>query len=332
MESMSSPEGTARPSQVTFAGWGIAVAALLLLISVFDAMANLRSVDMREAIERAVTTGSAQGLGLSVEDATEILRWSLFVTGFATVAAGILGVFVLQRNKAARIGLTVAAVPIVLAALVTALDALASGRTAAHPTTAYDTLPLNDSRLLGVRIRNATIVNGRGVAPFTGDIGLATARSVTTKDGRRTSGVAARIADVGDLRVYGALDGLEGEDRIVAAIDGCDHQSRGPEIDPEPHVPPGASPVEHTAGRCRSRSKGSVRRWRGPGPPALRASRLGDRDRSAFRRAADRCRAPRDNPPADPSSNCRATSTFFMSAVRARSSRGTAGRLAGRGP
>lgn len=119
MVSMSSPEGTARPSQVTFAGWGIAVAALMLLISVFDTMASLRSVDMREAIERAVTTGSAQGLGLSVEDATEILRWSLFITAFATVAAGILGIFVLQRNKAARIGLTVAAVPIVLAALVT---------------------------------------------------------------------------------------------------------------------------------------------------------------------------------------------------------------------
>lgn len=117
---MSSPEGSARPSQVTFAGWGIAVAALMLVFSVFDSMANLRSVDMREKITRAVTTGSAKGLGLSVEDATEILRWSFFVTGFAAVAAGVLGVFVLQRNKGARIGLTVAAVPIVLTALVTA--------------------------------------------------------------------------------------------------------------------------------------------------------------------------------------------------------------------
>lgn len=117
---MSSPEGSARPSQVTFAGWGIAVAALMLVISVFDSMANLRSVDMREQITEAVTNGSAKGLGLSVEDVTEILRWSLFVTGFAAVAAGILGVFVLQRNNGARIGLTAAAVPIVITALVTA--------------------------------------------------------------------------------------------------------------------------------------------------------------------------------------------------------------------
>ncbi len=117
---MSSPEGSARPGQVTFAGWGIAVASLMLLVSVFDSMANLRSVDMREQITEAVTSGSAKGLGLSVEDVTEILRWSLFVTGFAAVVAGILGVFVLQRNNGARIGLTAAAVPIVLTALVTA--------------------------------------------------------------------------------------------------------------------------------------------------------------------------------------------------------------------
>jgi len=113
---MSSPEGSARPSQVTVAGWGIAIAALMLVVSVYDSMANLYSVDMREEITRAVTTGSAKELGLSVADATEIMRWCLFVAGFAGVAAGILGVFVLQRNKAARIGLTVAAVPIVLTA------------------------------------------------------------------------------------------------------------------------------------------------------------------------------------------------------------------------
>jgi hypothetical protein len=94
-------------------------------------------------------------------------------------------------------------------ALVTALDGLASGRTAVHTTTAYDTLPLNESNLLGVRIRNATIVSGRDVPPFAGDIGLATSRAVTTRDGERRLGVAARIADIGDLRVYGALEDVD---------------------------------------------------------------------------------------------------------------------------
>jgi len=45
-------------------------------------------------------------------------------------------------------------------ALVTALDALASGRTATHSTTAYDTLPVNDSNLFRLKVRNATIVQG----------------------------------------------------------------------------------------------------------------------------------------------------------------------------
>ena len=59
-------------------------------------------------------------------------------------------------------------------ALVTALDGLASGRTAAHPTAAYDTLPVNESNLLSLRVRNATIAAGTGVAPFVGDIGVNT--------------------------------------------------------------------------------------------------------------------------------------------------------------
>ena len=63
-------------------------------------------------------------------------------------------------------------------ALVTALDGLASGRAAAHPTAAYDTLPLNESNLLSIRVRNASIVAGTGVAPFIGDIGINVSRSL----------------------------------------------------------------------------------------------------------------------------------------------------------
>ena len=94
-------------------------------------------------------------------------------------------------------------------ALVTALDGLASGRTAAHRTAAYDTLPLNESNLLSIRIRNATIAAGTGVAPFLGDVGVNTSRSLARGEGPRRLQVAARIADVGDLRVYGALEDID---------------------------------------------------------------------------------------------------------------------------
>jgi hypothetical protein len=95
-------------------------------------------------------------------------------------------------------------------ALVTALDALASGRAAAHPTTAYDTLPLNESSLLTVLVRNGRIVTGApGVPPFVGDVGLNASRSLGPGDGPRRLTLSATIADLGDLRVYGALEEVD---------------------------------------------------------------------------------------------------------------------------
>ena len=113
---MTSEQPSARPSQVTVAGWAVAIASAVLVVTVFDAMGQLHSVDMRDRITRAITSGSAQNLGLTLGGATEILRWALMVSGVAAVAAGIFGVFVLQRHQAARIGLTIAAVPVVLTA------------------------------------------------------------------------------------------------------------------------------------------------------------------------------------------------------------------------
>lgn len=111
---MSQQDAGARPSQVTIAGWVIAVASVMLVISVFDTMGNLNSVDTRDQVTRALTTGSARDLGLSVDDALEVMRWSLFVSGAAAAVTAILGIFVLQRHTAARVVLTVAAVPVVL--------------------------------------------------------------------------------------------------------------------------------------------------------------------------------------------------------------------------
>ena len=95
-------------------------------------------------------------------------------------------------------------------ALVTALDALASGRAASHATAAYDTLPLNESNLLAVRVRNASIVSGTGVAPFTGDVGINVSRALARGPGPRRLEWSARVSDLGDLRTYGALEDIEG--------------------------------------------------------------------------------------------------------------------------
>ena len=94
-------------------------------------------------------------------------------------------------------------------ALITALDALASGRAAGHSTAAYDSLPVNESNLLRLRVRNATIVSGTDIPPFTGDIGINTSRAVAVRDGARTVVVTPRIADLGDLRVFGTLEDVD---------------------------------------------------------------------------------------------------------------------------
>jgi zinc carboxypeptidase len=93
--------------------------------------------------------------------------------------------------------------------LLTALDALASGRASGHSTTAYDLLPVNESNLLRLRVRNATIVSGAGIPPFTGDIGINTSRAIAVRDGVRTVVVTPRIADLGDLSVYGTLEDVD---------------------------------------------------------------------------------------------------------------------------
>lgn len=115
---MSQPDPSARPSQVTVAGWALAVASTLLVLAVFDTMGKLETVDMRDRLSHAISSGSAKDLGFTVDDAISVLRWCLYVSGVAAAASGILGVFVLQGHRGARIGVSIAAVPIVLTSTV----------------------------------------------------------------------------------------------------------------------------------------------------------------------------------------------------------------------
>jgi hypothetical protein len=128
---MSSSAPGPRPRQVTIGGWLSAVASTVLVVSVFDAMAQLHSLDTRDRLSKALT-GWPRDLGISIDDAIGLTRGALFVTGVAAVVTAILGVFVLQRHATARIVLTVAAVPLVLTAPVAGgfLGLLVGGATA----------------------------------------------------------------------------------------------------------------------------------------------------------------------------------------------------------
>jgi hypothetical protein len=89
--------------------------------------------------------------------------------------------------------------------IVAALDALATGAVHKADPKRYESLPMNDSGLLYVLIRNATVINGSGIEPYIADIGISGSRRVRTTDGKREMSVGMNISDMGDLRKSGAL-------------------------------------------------------------------------------------------------------------------------------
>ena len=109
-------------------------------------------------------------------------------------------------------------VPLNYVALLTALDALATGRVHDADPSRYESLPFNTSRLMHILIRNATIVPLTGVAPFTGDVGFSGDRAVRERNGRRETGFSGWIQDVGDLRVYGGLETIDATGLTVAPL------------------------------------------------------------------------------------------------------------------
>ena len=90
-------------------------------------------------------------------------------------------------------------------AIVSALDALASGRVARADPKRYESLPMNASGMFYVLVKNATVINGAGVPPYTADIGIVANRRVRTVNGTREIQIATSIDDMGDLRTSGAL-------------------------------------------------------------------------------------------------------------------------------
>ncbi len=113
---MSDSGAAPRPRQLTVAGGFVVAGSLFLLLSIFDSLATLDSVDMRAEVERVLSSPSGQGLGLTVSQALTWMRVGLQVAAVCAAAALVLGVFVLRRHSGARLALGVVAVPILLTA------------------------------------------------------------------------------------------------------------------------------------------------------------------------------------------------------------------------
>ena len=103
-------------------------------------------------------------------------------------------------------------------AIVSALDALATGAVDRARTDRYDSLPVNGSGELYVLVKNATLITGAGVPPFVADIGIAATRRVREVTGRRELQLVSTIDDLGDLRTLGALRTIEAAGMTVVPL------------------------------------------------------------------------------------------------------------------
>ena len=100
----------ARPRQVTIAGVMATAACLLLVVSLFDSMATVRSAEVRDRIAAELGRPPGNGLGLDPAAVVEVLRALVLFSGALAAAGAVLAIYVLQRHKGARVGLSVIAV------------------------------------------------------------------------------------------------------------------------------------------------------------------------------------------------------------------------------
>lgn len=121
-----------RPIQVTFGGWVILVGSVFALVSVYETVAGLRSIDTREGILKALSEPPLDGMGLGLQEVLDFMHGTALVAGACAAAMAILGGYVLRRNRGARLGVTILAVPMFLSGMVaggfaTSVVAIAAG-------------------------------------------------------------------------------------------------------------------------------------------------------------------------------------------------------------
>jgi hypothetical protein len=107
-----------RPRQVTMAAWIAVGASVLVVLTVFDTVAGLHTLETRRTIEQFLAEPPGVDLGLDVDGAIAVVRVLAMVAAGCATAAAVLGFHVLKRSKGARLALTIVAVPLFFAGMV----------------------------------------------------------------------------------------------------------------------------------------------------------------------------------------------------------------------
>lgn len=101
------------------AGWLIMVGSVFALGLVVDRLSGLHTLETQESINDFLSTPPGSDLGVGHDTVVTVIRTLAMVTAGCATAAGILGFHVLRRSRSARTAVTVLAVPIFLAGMVT---------------------------------------------------------------------------------------------------------------------------------------------------------------------------------------------------------------------
>lgn len=113
------PAAPARPRQVTWSAAIITIGSLFVLLSAWQVVAGIGTLETRESVEEFLAEGAGEGLALSVPTALDALRVTAMVAAALAVTSAILGWQVLQKSHSARVVLSVLALPIFITGTVT---------------------------------------------------------------------------------------------------------------------------------------------------------------------------------------------------------------------
>jgi hypothetical protein len=106
-----------RPPQVTLASGIVMFASFIVLVSAWEQVASLGSLETQESIRDFLDEAPFSSLGLDSASASRLLRLACMVAAAAACATAILGWYVRKPDRSARLGLTIFAVPVFVSGL-----------------------------------------------------------------------------------------------------------------------------------------------------------------------------------------------------------------------
>ena len=101
-----------RPPQVTLASGIVMFASIVVLLTAWERVSALGSLETQDAIRAALAEAPFSSLGLDVQSATDALRLAGMVAAASACATAILGWYVRKPDRSARLALSIFAVPV----------------------------------------------------------------------------------------------------------------------------------------------------------------------------------------------------------------------------